>query len=59
MEDMIIEQEEVQDNEKFVSYTNQQEVLKMNPLQIQNNSLVIRNPVINGKLDSVHDSVNS
>lgn len=53
--EMIIESHE---GERFQEYNQQQQQLYMNR-DFEGNSLIIRNPVINGRTDTIKDSVNS
>lgn len=52
--EMVIETE----GERFEQYHLQQNQIQMNK-GVEMNSLIIRNPIINGRTDTVKDSLNS
>ncbi len=54
---MIIEDNS--EGEKFESYQNHRDVVMNKFNQADINSLVIRDPVINGRIDTINESINS
>lgn len=57
---MEIEQSEGESMEKFQDYQQVKQIVQFGQgKNVETNSLIIRNPVINGRLDTCKDSVNS